>query len=729
MILSSKQFAGNITYYADGTLDGAVSYMFAKDLDRDGLEEVFIVGFESQPTTPQTYNNTIVNIFGWENEQFKNLTNKWLPGTSNQVGGVGDVGFGDFNGDGNIDVYLSAYTDMSHPVEAYVLWNTGSSLNKESLGFAVWEHAVAAYDINLDGYDDIVTAGYSNNLRYLGSNTGLKGYSGGPGSSGLAVGDFLNDGSVTAVYVDAGSKSKDAFLYAFEGSEVAGNIGWRLISTLPGPRIENLNDPLTDVKDSRYSLISSHDVRARAIDFNADGLLDVVTFGYRFDAPSELVHRSEIQFLENRGAGVFIDVTEQVRVGYDTTSMTSYYPQIGDFNLDGLVDIFSSNSGDVNLPYNSTSLLLRNEAGQYVSSGKSLFDQSFAVSRGQGLLAKGPGGGYYLVTEAAGSYQNPTANIYIQALTFPERALSENMFGTGLSESIYGLEGDDTIHGLLGNDVIDGGAGLDTVEIASNFADVTGVAYASDGLGVVVTSAQGRDSMMNVERVQFLDAQYTPEELINLLPISPEFSISSGGSSSGVSPTLFNGPVSLNLHYQLIDTTLGAIIAGSALNDFIVLQGGGNKAVNGGLGDDVIDGGTGSTFVSGGGGTNTFFLDGRAPGVSWSTITDFQLGQDKATIWGWKEGVSRVKEVVTNGGAAGYTGLTLHFENLLPDGSASSARNSSLNSITFSNKSLSDFGVDSVNELNEQILNSLNSHFIVGQTTDVYGDHGYLYIG
>lgn len=727
MILGSKQLAGRIKYYADGTLDGVVTYLFAKDLDKDGLEEVFIVGFESQPTTPQTYNNTIVNIFGWENGQFKNQTAKWLPGPSNQVGGVGDVGFGDFNGDGNIDVYLSAYTDMSHPVEAYVLWNNGTSLRKESLGLALWEHAVAVLDINKDGFDDVVTAGYSHNLRYMGSPNGLKGFSGGPGSSGVAVGDFLNDGSVTAVYVDAGSKSTDAFLYAFEGSQETGNIGWKLISTLPGPRIENLNPPTIGVNDSRYSLISSHDVRARALDFNADGLLDVVAFGYRFDAPSAMVHRSEIQFLENKGAGVFVDVTDTVRVGYDVTSMTSYYPQVGDFNLDGLPDIFSSNSGDITLPYNSTSLLIRNVAGQYVSTGKSSFDQSFAISRGQGLLAKGPGGGYYLVTEGAGTYQNPDANIYIQTLTFPEREQSETMFGTNSSESIYGLGGDDTIHSLLGNDLIDGGAGIDVVVIQSTLNDAF-LEFSIDGLGQVITSPAGRDTIYNVENVMFSDGTYTSQSLTGLLAPSLEFSAIQNGIAARVKPVFFMGDPSLNLQYQMIDNTPNVVMVGSSLNDFIVLQGGGNKAVNGGVGHDVIDGGTGSTFISGGGGSNTFFLDGRASGVSWSTITDFQLGSDKATIWGWKQGVSRIKAAEADGGAAGYSGLTLHFENLLPDGSSSSVRNQSLNSVTFSNVSLETFGVNSVAELNQQIENGSNLHFIVGQTIDVHGVHGYLYI-
>jgi Ca2+-binding RTX toxin-like protein len=304
----------------------------------------------------------------------------------------------------------------------------------------------------------------------------------------------------------------------------------------------------------------------------------------------------------------------------------------------------------------------------------------------------------------------------------------ENITAGYYDDILTGNAADNVFAGMTGNDVIDGGAGIDTVEIASLFADVTNVALANGSGGVVVTSAQGRDSLINVERVQFLDAVYTPSELLQLLQISEEFSIVRNGVSSGASPTLFTGSASLNLHYQMIDTTPNAIVAGSALNDFIVLQGGGNKAVNGGLGNDVIDGGTGSTFVSGGGGANTFFLDGRASGVSWSTITDFQLGQDKATIWGWKTGVSRVQAIEVNGGAADYTGLTLHFENLLPDGSASTARNASLNSITFSGRSLSDFGATSLDQLNQQITDSLNSHFTVGQTSDAYGEHGYLYI-
>jgi Ca2+-binding RTX toxin-like protein len=211
------------------------------------------------------------------------------------------------------------------------------------------------------------------------------------------------------------------------------------------------------------------------------------------------------------------------------------------------------------------------------------------------------------------------------------------------------------------------------------------------------------------------------------------FSTFSNGIPVFIAGEKFAGSPSLNLDYQIIDTSSNAIIVGSSLNDFIVLQGTGNKAVDGGRGADVIDGGTGSTFISGGGtgDSDTFFLDGRAAGAAWSTITDFELGLDKATIWGWKAGVSKVNAAFSDfntGGAEGFTGLTLHFDNLLPDGSSATATNPNLNSITFTGLELQDFGVSSLAELNTQLTNQTNSHFQVSSVTDAFGEHGYLYI-
>ena len=200
---------------------------------------------------------------------------------------------------------------------------------------------------------------------------------------------------------------------------------------------------------------------------------------------------------------------------------------------------------------------------------------------------------------------------------FPERNQSELLRGTIGDDVIFGFGGDDTITGSLGNDRIDGGTGTNSVVYAFSSSAVTGFDFSADGQAVVVSSLGSQDTLSNISKIHFDDGAYTPYALSSLFSPTLSFSVSRDGEASTAQPSFFTGDPLLDLHYQLIDTTPNTIVVGSALNDFIVLQGGGNKAVNGGGGNDVIDGGVGSTFVSGGGGSNTFFLDGRARGQWW----------------------------------------------------------------------------------------------------------------
>lgn len=339
-------------------------------------------------------------------------------------------------------------------------------------------------------------------------------------------------------------------------------------------------------------------------------------------------------------------------------------------------------------------------------------------------------------------------------------AFGDVLIGSSEGDILEGMGGDDSITGGAGNDRINGGAGRDVAVYAGDLSSIISIGRSADGLSTIIrTTNEGTDTLTNIESIQFdLAPVMTVQDALQTLRQAPVFSsvradvnvatsdgmesneesaVGSEGaaaqaidaSSAFLMPEVYTGPVA-GIDYQLIDTTPDSVIVGSTFNDFIVLQGTGNKAVDGGGGNNVIDGGTGSTFITGGGagGADTFFLDGRAPGTSWSTITDFELGLDRATIWGWKEGVSSVLAVDAEGGASGYTGLTLHFQNLLPDGSAQSDTNPNLNSITLSGKTLADFGVSSLEELNAQIANQTNDHFRVDKTVDQLGDHGYLYI-
>jgi hypothetical protein len=136
----------------------------------------------------------------------------------------------------------------------------------------------------------------------------------------------------------------------------------------------------------------------------------------------------------------------------------------------------------------------------------------------------------------------------------------------------------------------------------------------------------------------------------------PLFAVTRGGTASQEAGTVYTGPVA-SLQFQFLGTDAGEAARGTASNDFINMLGG-DDAVDGGAGDDVLDGGLGSNFLTGGAGDDVFFIDGRGGQTTWSTITDWQQGE-QLSLFGWRPGVSR-GTFVDNGGAPGFTGVTWH---------------------------------------------------------------------
>ena len=120
----------------------------------------------------------------------------------------------------------------------------------------------------------------------------------------------------------------------------------------------------------------------------------------------------------------------------------------------------------------------------------------------------------------------------------------------------------------------------------------------------------------------------------------------------------YNGPVAY-LQTQYIGFASGDIISGTNFNDFINTLDG-EDAVDAGSGDDVLDGGTGSNFLVGGLGRDVFFLDGRGNQPSWSTIIDFEMGE-QVCVWGWRPGMSKATWTEM-GGLGNYRGVTLHAD-------------------------------------------------------------------
>ncbi len=145
--------------------------------------------------------------------------------------------------------------------------------------------------------------------------------------------------------------------------------------------------------------------------------------------------------------------------------------------------------------------------------------------------------------------------------------------GTGGADTISGLGGDDTITGGSGNDSIDGGDGNDTAVFAGSIGSY--VITSQPGGGLLVSGADGVDTLTNVERVRFDEGT---------------FILASG--------------------YRYFEGTNNAdTIAGTSGSDEI--RGlSGNDQISASGGDDYIYAGAGDDTIDGGGGLDTVFFSG-----------------------------------------------------------------------------------------------------------------------
>lgn len=457
MKLTAKSKAINYHY----SVDPNNPWMFginakSVDLNGDGVDEVIFAGTRHfQTSTDITASKA--HIFGWKNGVFTDLTSQWLP--YNVVDGVGDITVGDFNKDGKVDVYFSASADNANRLNAYQLINTGNTFKVTAIANGSNEHGTTTADINNDGYMDVVTFGYEFPEPILwGSATGLiKDTGTAVGSkwnpyvnlaSGGVVADFLGNGTKTMVVVDSNGYDDTCFAVPEYVNGVLK--GYAITGKLPVPIFDKNTKP--------GGTEMSHDVTAEAFDFSGDGLQDVLVFSTITGDFEGSAEQSNIQFLENKGNGKFVDVTDQRLIGYHHDTTVCYNPVFDDFNKDGLTDIFIS-SGQMELSNHSTAILIQQQNGTFVDSYRSEFAAILNQNGGFGTISKGADGNWHFINQT--QIGGGTANVVDYVLTFDERNANESLHGTKNNDTIWGMGGNDTITGLDGNDLIIGGLGKD----------------------------------------------------------------------------------------------------------------------------------------------------------------------------------------------------------------------------------------------------------------------------
>lgn len=361
-----------------------ITDIFARDLNGDRVDEVVVGSRISQLAAGDPHRDSLLQIYGWNNDR-RNMTNEtttWFRAGENRIVGTEpSIKFGDFNGDGRVDMLVAHSTDnRAVPGQALIYFNQGNNqLVRTTVGLPdMWSHDSVVRDFNGDGIDDFMATDYLGRISVaFGSKSGkFTTHSAAAGvwaSSSITAGDFLNDGRMLVVKGDSwtgtNSGSRDVGLYSWTAKD--GVLDFTRVAVLPPSRFE------LPKYAGKIDASTSHEIRTLAMDFNRDGKMDVIVITAAGGGAGSV---SEVQFLKNKGQAMFEDVTDSVLVGYNTNSLSSYQPILVDFNGDGLMDVLLGS-----MDKNSNRVLIQTKEGNFVDSHSDVFRQF--VEQAQGMTA------------------------------------------------------------------------------------------------------------------------------------------------------------------------------------------------------------------------------------------------------------------------------------------------------------------------------------------------------
>lgn len=400
----APQRVGSVTPINSSVYEYDSSALFSENLSGNG-QEVIMAG-RSGSSNNGSYPTYNLNVFGWANGTLVNRTSQWFSGSDNVIIGTEpSVKFADFDNDGRKDMYVAPNTDTAVVGPGVVFFNNGSSFSRVEFSLdGSTGHGSAVYDLNGDGYQDIVTTGlrftFGGSNRTFTTHWGRGDYPGGGAS--VAVADFLGDGTSTLILTDMNSwQSGNNRLYTWDMRSDGVYITTR--SILPDSRF-------LLPKWAGYGFSGSHDIRALAFDFDNSGRTGAVIFSRPAITNGQWPDYREIQFLKNQGNGIFTDVTDTTLVGFNTSGPSYYNPKLMDVNGDGLTDIVLSGSSWNN--NSGTEVLIHTAEHKYVASYATVLqafqDQALNLEKainssagygGNGIVfVQGPDGTMYLVT-------------------------------------------------------------------------------------------------------------------------------------------------------------------------------------------------------------------------------------------------------------------------------------------------------------------------------------------
>lgn len=351
------------------------------DYDNDGLLDIYLVNGAHLPDLKKSDS-------GYYNQLYRNNGNGTFTDVTEKAGVAGrgysgGVAAGDYDNDGNEDLYVTTY-------QGNILYhNNGDGTFTDATGKAgvidgKWSTSAAFLDYNSDGKLDLFVAHYAN--FGFDNNVVCKDWEGRPTYchpdvyDGLANTLYRNngDGTFTDVSKAAGILNPqgkglgvvaadydlDGHIDVFVANDAVANFLYR-------NRGDGTFEDVTLISGTGYD----RNGRPQSCmgtdfgDYDRDGKLDLMVTNLEFETHT---------LYRNKGDGTFEDSTQEAGLAQATFYYAGWGTKFFDFDNDGFQDLFIANGGLLDnielhkkgVTYAQSKLLLKNLNGRFVNATK-----------------------------------------------------------------------------------------------------------------------------------------------------------------------------------------------------------------------------------------------------------------------------------------------------------------------------------------------------------------------
>lgn len=448
------------------------------DFNNDGKLDLFIAdhGWDTAPYP------------GGQNQLILSGPTGWTNATANlpqRLDFTHSTAVGDFNRDGNIDIFLGNTATVPAPFSASILYGNGKGQFNES---------TVSLPNELKGSDA---------LRF----------------TSTSLSDLNNDGWIELIIGNDGNNPKGQSIVYWNDSGLFSNSHASLI---PSGYFGNKNEQILDIQTS---------------DLDGDGIKEIVLLSAQnnpfYDGWSLQIIKVRGESLTDITATAFgNNIRKMGEINKLTGSPWIPFVNLVDVNFDGTLDllldgVLMGNTIDqatmpliyLNDGFGHLSPIFTSDILDLGPTNKTFFNMASAYvdSKGVSWLVTFPYQDSVYFIEVVPTKPLPK----IATITATNGA--DKVIGNENNNSLFGLDGNDLFEGGLGNDFIDGGAGLDVVKVDDQFGFPNAKNYlvskSTDGswtvsfTGPTITiypppATNGTDKLVNVERLLFTDKSF-----------------------------------------------------------------------------------------------------------------------------------------------------------------------------------------------------------------------------